>query len=61
MWSDTLILLSSIEVSFVDKIPEFQGKIEVFMSLIFIPTSFFMINLSSAEELFSETSSQRII
>lgn len=41
-------------MSFVDKLPDFQRKIEVFMPLIFIPASFFMINLTSAVELFSE-------
>jgi len=48
-------------VSFVDKLLDFQRKIEVFMLLVFIPASFFMINLTSVVELFSEAPSQRII
>lgn len=53
--------LSVNKVSFVAILLDFQHKMAVLMPLIFIPPSFFMINLTIAIELFSEAPSQRII
>jgi len=40
---------------------EFLHKMAVLMPLVFIPPSFFKINLTNVVELFSEAPSQRII